>query len=162
MKGELLTTYMKLYMELEGLKFPGILIESAYSNLANFLREVPVGIRRIITREAGKSAARSFKNFLRERYKVEEVKVEDVPKVIEAFFRTSGLGEVECELEGERINLNVKDSFMLRVNSDPEIGIGQLIGVVEGFLSELSGKEVIGCVKEQSYIFVIKPKQTAL
>lgn len=152
MKGELLKAYVRLYLELEGLKFPEILIQSAYSNLVNFLKDVPVGVRRIITRDAGKKMAESFKNFLRERYKIKEINKDEIPALIEALFKFSGFGDVSCEFDGNKIKVYVKDSFMLRANSDPEISLGQFIGVLEGFISGIVGKEVVGNVKGNSYI----------
>jgi len=156
MKGEFLRAYAKIYLELEGLKFPEVLIESAYSNLANFLRDIPVGVRRITTRDAGKKVAESFKNFLRDRYKITEIKEEEVPAVVETFFQISGMGDVKCEVDGDKIRVEVKDSFMLRVNPDPNIALGQFIGVLEGFFSELLGKEVVGKIEGNSYILTIK------
>jgi predicted hydrocarbon binding protein len=155
MKGEFLRAYTRIYLELEGLKFPEVLIESAYSNLANFIRDIPVGVRRIITRDAGKKTAESFKNFLRDRYKITEIK-EEVPAVVETFFKISGMGDVKCEVDGDKIRVEVKDSFMLRANPDPNIALGQFIGIIEGFISELLGKEVVGKIEGNSYILTIK------
>jgi predicted hydrocarbon binding protein len=156
MKGEFLRAYAKIYLELEGLKFPEVLIESAYSNLANFLRDIPVGVRRITTRDAGKKVAESFKNFLRDRYKITEIKEEEVPAVVETFFKISGMGDVKCEVDGDKIRVEVKDSFMLRANPDPNIALGQFMGIIEGFISELLGKEVVGKIEGNSYILTIK------
>jgi predicted hydrocarbon binding protein len=157
MKGEFLRAYTRIYLELEGLKFPEVLIESAYSNLANFLRDIPVGVMRIITRDAGKKVAESFKNFLRDRYKITEIKEEEeVPAVVETFFNISGMGDVKCEVDEDKIRVEVKDSFMLRANPDPNIALGQLIGIIEGFISELLGKEVVGKIEGNSYILTIK------
>jgi hypothetical protein len=45
---------------------------------------------------------------------------------------------------------------MLRANPDPNIALGQFIGILEGFISELLGKEVVGKIEGNSYILTIK------
>jgi hypothetical protein len=66
------------------------------------------------------------------------------------------MGDVKCEVDGDKMRVEVKDSFMLRVNPDPNIALGQLIGIIEGFISELLGKEVVGKIEGNSYILTIK------
>ncbi len=155
MKAGILTSAVKIYTEFEGLRFPAFLIEKAYSQLANIMKDPPIGIRRLASRKAGERLGESLKNFIRERYKM-EIKQEDVPQVIQAFFQSSGFGDVSCDFNGEILKIQVKDSFILRAHQDPEIGLGQLIGIMEGFISKLLDKEVSGKVEGQSYILVIK------
>jgi len=85
-----------------------------------------------------------------------EIKEEEVPAVVETFFKISGIGDVKCEVDGDKIRVEVKDSFMLRANPDPNIALGQFIGILEGLISELLGKEVVGKIEGNSYILTIK------
>ncbi len=155
MKAGILKGAVKIYAELEGLRFPALLIEKAYSQLANIIKDPPIGIRRLATRKAGERLAESLKNFIMERYKM-EIKREDVPQIIQAFFQSCGFGDVSWDFDGEILKIQVRDSFILRSHQDPEVGLGQLIGIMEGFVSKLLDKEVTGKVEGQSYIFVIK------
>ncbi len=105
----------------------------------------------IMARETGKEAARVFMDFAKV-----EVKIEDLPIILEEFFRFTGMGNVKVSISEKDVILEIMDSPLFNSSVEPEKMLRPFLGVVEGFVSQILGKETKGEVKGNSYVLRIK------
>jgi hypothetical protein len=119
----------KFLME-EGVILPKNFMFEVYSQILKVAGPF-VGLIRRGSVEAGRSAARAFK---------ENSNIQKLAELIGVFFNATGFGEIESSVEGESIRVFVKDSFLLKAHSDESKALSPLIGVLEGFVSECYGK----------------------
>ncbi len=112
---------------------------------------LPSAIRDLIARETGKGVARVFMDFAKI-----EVKIEDLPIILEEFFRFTGMGNVKVSLREKDVILEIMDSPLFNSSLEPEKMLRPFLGVVEGFVSQILGKETRGEVKGNSYVIGIK------
>ncbi len=121
----------------KGVILPKDFVTEVYSQILKIAGPFSGLIRRGSV-EAGRSAARAFK----ENSKVENVDLQTLSEIIVIFFKAAGFGEIDVSLEGNNINLFVKDSFLLKAHPDEEKALSPLLGAIEGFTSEYLNRNV--------------------
>jgi hypothetical protein len=68
----------------------------------------------------------------------------------------TGIGKVKVSMSGNEILLEFIDSPLFKSSLEPKDILRPFLGVVEGFLSQILGKEVKGEVRDRSYILKVK------
>ena len=111
----------------------------------------PHGPRDWMAREAGKEFAKAFLDSLGGR-----INEEEIPKLLEEIYDFTGMGKVKASINGREIRLEFLDSPLFNSSLAPEEILRPFLGVVEGFVSYILGKEAKGKVKGKSYIIMIK------
>ncbi len=99
--------------------------------------DLPSAIRDLIARETGKGVARVFMDFAKIEVK-------------------TGMGNVKVSLREKDVILEIMDSPLFNSSLEPEKMLRPFLGVVEGFVSQILGKETRGEVKGNSYVIGIK------
>jgi hypothetical protein len=80
----------------------------------------------------------------------------EIPELLEKIFDFTGMGRVKVSMNGDEILLEFIDSPLFKSSLEPKQILRPFLGVVEGFLSGILGKEVKGEVKDKSYILKVK------
>jgi hypothetical protein len=109
------------------------------------------GPRDWMAREAGKSYAQAFMDSVGG-----EIDLGEIPELLEKIYDFTGMGKVKVSINGNEILLEFIDSPLFKSSLEPKEILRPFLGVVEGFLSQILGKEVKGEVKDRSYILKVK------
>jgi hypothetical protein len=109
------------------------------------------GPRDWMAREAGKRYAQAFMDSLGG-----EIDPGEIPELLEEIYGFTGMGKVKVSINGDEILLEFIDSPLFKSSLEPQEMLRLFLGVVEGFLSQILGKEVKGEVKDKSYILRVK------
>jgi hypothetical protein len=109
------------------------------------------GPRDWMAREAGKRYAQAFMDSLGGK-----IDLEEIPELLEKIYDFTGMGKVKVSMNGDEILLEFIDSPLFKSSLEPQEMLRLFLGVVEGFLSGILGKEVKGEVKDKSYILKVK------
>jgi hypothetical protein len=109
------------------------------------------GPRDWMAREAGKSYAQAFMDSLGG-----EIDLGEIPELLEKIYDFTGMGKVKVSMNGNEILLEFIDSPLFKSSLEPQEMLRPFLGVVEGFLSGILGKEVKGEVRDKSYILKVK------
>jgi hypothetical protein len=112
---------------------------------------LPPGPRDWMAREAGKRYAQAFMDSLDR-----EIDLGEIPELLEKIYDFTGMGKVKVSMSGNEILLEFIDSPLFRSSLEPKEILRPFLGVVEGFLSGILGKEVKGEVRDKSYILKVK------
>jgi len=112
---------------------------------------LPPGPRDWMAREAGKSYAQAFMDSVGG-----EIDPGEIPELLEKIYDFTGMGKVKVSMNGNEILLEFIDSPLFKSSLEPEKILRPFLGVVEGFLSGILGKEVKGEVRDKSYILKVK------
>jgi hypothetical protein len=112
---------------------------------------LPAGPRDWMAREAGKRYAQAFMDSLGR-----EIDLGEIPELLEKIYDFTGMGKVKVSINGNEILLEFIDSPLFKSSLAPQEMLRPFLGVVEGFLSQILGKEVKGEVKDKSYILKVK------
>ncbi|MFZ8826611.1 MAG: hypothetical protein ACO2OT_07245 [Candidatus Caldipriscus sp.] len=111
----------------------------------------PHGPRDWMAREAGKRYAQVFMDSLGG-----EIDLGEIPELLEKIYDFTGMGKVKVSMNGNEILLEFLHSPLFKSSLPPEKILRPFLGVVEGFLSQILGKEVKGEVRDRSYILKVK------
>ncbi|MFZ8834660.1 MAG: hypothetical protein ACO2O5_10765 [Candidatus Caldipriscus sp.] len=109
------------------------------------------GPRDWMAREAGKRYAQAFMESVGG-----EIDLGEIPELLEKIYDFTGMGKVKVSINGNEILLEFIDSPLFKSSLEPQEMLRPFLGVVEGFLSGILGKEVKGEVKDRSYILKVK------
>lgn len=109
------------------------------------------GPRDWMAREAGKRYAQAFMDSVGG-----EIDLGEIPELLEKIYDFTGMGKVKVSINGDEILLEFVDSPLFKSSLEPQEMLRPFLGVVEGFLSGILGKEVKGEVKDKSYILKVK------
>jgi hypothetical protein len=109
------------------------------------------GPRDWMAREAGKRYAQAFMDSLGR-----EIDLGEIPELLEKIYDFTGMGKVKVSINGNEILLEFIDSPLFKSSLEPKDILRLFLGVVEGFLSGILGKEVKGEVRDKSYILKVK------
>ena len=109
------------------------------------------GPRDWMAREAGKRYAQAFMDSVGG-----EIDLGEIPELLEKIYDFTGMGKVRVSINGDEILLEFVDSPLFKSSLEPQEMLRPFLGVVEGFLSGILGKEVKGEVKDKSYILKVK------
>ena len=109
------------------------------------------GPRDWMAREAGKRYAQAFMDSVGG-----EIDLGEIPELLEKIYDFTGMGKVKVSINGDEILLEFIDSPLFKSSLEPQEMLRPFLGVVEGFLSGILGKEVKGEVKDKSYILKVK------
>jgi hypothetical protein len=112
---------------------------------------LPPGPRDWMAREAGKRYAQAFMDSVGG-----EIDLGEIPELLEKIYDFTGMGKVKVSINGNEILLEFLDSPLFKSSLEPEKMLSPFLGVVEGFLSGILGKEVKGEVRDKSYILKVK------
>ena len=112
---------------------------------------LPPGPRDWMAREAGKGYAQAFMDSLGG-----EIDLGEIPELLEKIYDFTGMGKVKVSINGNEILLEFIDSPLFKSSLEPKDILRPFLGVVEGFLSGILGKEFKGEVKDKSYILKVK------
>jgi len=112
---------------------------------------LPPGPRDWMAREAGKRYAQAFMDSVGG-----EIDLGEIPELLEKIYDFTGMGKVKVSINGDEILLEFLDSPLFKSSLEPEKMLRLFLGVVEGFLSGILGKEVKGEVRDKSYILKVK------
>ncbi|MDT7903663.1 MAG: hypothetical protein RQ967_00400 [Candidatus Caldipriscus sp.] len=112
---------------------------------------LPPGPRDWMAREAGKRYAQAFMDSVGG-----EIDLGEIPELLEKIYDFTGMGKVKVSINGNEILLEFIDSPLFKSSLEPEKMLRLFLGVVEGFLSGILGKEVKGEVRDKSYILKVK------
>jgi hypothetical protein len=128
---------------------PKDLIVYLFENAAKI--GLPPGPRDWMAREAGKRYAQAFMDSVGG-----EIDLGEIPELLEKIYDFTGMGKVKVSMNGNEILLEFIDSPLFKSSLPPQEILRPFLGVVEGFLSVILGKEVKGEVKDRSYILKVK------
>jgi hypothetical protein len=109
------------------------------------------GPRDWMAREAGKRYAQAFLDSLGG-----EIDFREIPELLEKIYDFTGMGKVKVSMNKDEILLEFIDSPLFKSSLEPKEILRPFLGVVEGFLSGILGKEVKGEVRDKSYILKVK------
>ena len=109
------------------------------------------GPRDWMAREAGKRYAQAFMDSVGRK-----IDLGEIPELLEKIYDFTGMGKVRTSMNGNEIILEFIDSPLFKSSLEPQEMLRLFLGVVEGFLSVILGKEVKGEVKDKSYILKVK------
>jgi hypothetical protein len=109
------------------------------------------GPRDWMAREAGKRYAQDFMDSVGRK-----IDLGEIPELLEKIYDFTGMGKVKVSMNGDEILLEFIDSPLFKSSLEPQEMLRHFLGVVEGFLSGILGKEVKGEVKDRSYILKVK------
>ena len=109
------------------------------------------GPRDWMAREAGKRYAQAFMDSVGG-----EIDLGEIPELLEKIYDFTGMGKVKVSINGNEILLEFVDSPLFKSSLEPQEMLRLFLGVVEGFLSQILGKEVKGEVRDRSYILKVK------
>jgi len=112
---------------------------------------LPPGPRDLMAREAGKRYAQAFMDSVGGK-----IDLGEIPELLEKIYDFSGMGKVKVSLNGNEILLEFLHSPLFKSSLDPQKILRPFLGLVEGFLSGILGKEVKGEVRDKSYILKVK------
>jgi hypothetical protein len=112
---------------------------------------LPPGPRDWMAREAGKRYAQAFMDSVGGK-----IDPGEIPELLEKIYDFTGMGKVKVSMNGNEILLEFLDSPLFKSSLEPEKMLKPFLGVVEGFLSQILGKEVKGEVRDKSYILKVK------
>jgi len=112
---------------------------------------LPPGPRDWMAREAGKRYAQAFMDSVGGK-----IDPGEIPELLEKIYDFTGMGKVKVSINGNEILLEFIDSPLFKSSLEPEKMLRLFLGVVEGFLSGILGKEVKGEVRDKSYILKVK------
>jgi hypothetical protein len=112
---------------------------------------LPPGPRDWMAREAGKRYAQAFMDSLGR-----EIDPGEIPELLEKIYDFAGMGKVKVSMNKDEILLEFLDSPLFKSSLEPKEMLRLFLGVVEGFLSGILGKEVKGEVRDRSYILKVK------
>jgi hypothetical protein len=104
-----------------------------------------------MSREAGKRYAQAFMDSVDG-----EIDLGEIPELLEKIYDFTGMGKVKVSINGNEILLEFLHSPLFNSSLEPKEILRPFLGVVEGFLSGIVGKEVKGEVKDKSYILKVK------
>lgn len=122
------------FLKEEGIILPKDFVKEVYSQILRFAGPLS-GLIRKGSKEAGKRAAKALINKV-------EIPKEQLPEIIKEFFSQAGFGDINISLEGNVLNIDVIDTFLLESHNDENKALSPLVGAIEGFIEELFGKEV--------------------
>lgn len=109
------------------------------------------GPRDWMAREAGKRYAQAFMDSVGGK-----IDPGEIPELLEKIYDFTGMGKVKVSINGNEILLEFLDSPLFKSSLEPKEMLRLFLGVVEGFLSGILGKEVKGEVRDKSYILKVK------
>jgi hypothetical protein len=109
------------------------------------------GPRDWMAREAGKRYAQAFMDSVGG-----EIDLGEIPELLEKIYDFTGMGKVKVSINGNEILLEFLHSPLFKSSLEPQEMLRLFLGVVEGFLSGILGKEVKGEVRDRSYILKVK------
>jgi hypothetical protein len=109
------------------------------------------GPRDWMAREAGKRYAQAFMDSVGG-----EIDLGEIPELLEKIYDFTGMGKVKVSINGNEILLEFLHSPLFKSSLEPKEILRPFLGVVEGFLSQILGKEVKGEVRDKSYILKVK------
>jgi len=112
---------------------------------------LPPGPRDWMAREAGKRYAQAFMDSVGG-----EIDLGEIPELLEKIYDFTGMGKVKVSMNGNEILLEFIDSPLFKSSLETQEMLRYFLGVVEGFLSVILGKEVKGEVKDRTYILKVK------
>jgi hypothetical protein len=112
---------------------------------------LPPGLRDWMAREAGKRYAQAFMDSVGGK-----IDPGEIPELLEKIYDFTGMGKVKVSINGNEILLEFLDSPLFKSSLEPQKILRPFLGVVEGFLSQILGKEVKGEVRDKSYILKVK------
>jgi hypothetical protein len=112
---------------------------------------LPPGPTDWMAREAGKRYAQAFMDSVGG-----EIDLGEIPELIEKIYDFTGMGKVKVSINGNEILLDFLHSPLFKSSLEPKEILRPFLGVVEGFLSGILGKEVKGEVRDRSYILKVK------
>jgi hypothetical protein len=112
---------------------------------------LPPGPRDWMAREAGKRYAQAFMDSVGG-----EIDLWEIPELLEKIYDFTGMGKVKVSMNGDEILLEFIDSPLFKSSLEPKEMLRLFLGVVEGFLSGILGKEVKGEVRDRTYILNVK------
>ncbi len=112
---------------------------------------LPPGPRDWMAREAGKRYAQAFMDSVGGK-----IDPGEIPELLEKIYDFTGMGKVKVSINGNEILLEFIDSPLFKSSLEPQEILRPFLGVVEGFLSQILGKEVKGEVRDKSYILKVK------
>jgi hypothetical protein len=104
-----------------------------------------------MAREAGKRYAQAFMDSVGG-----EIDLGEIPELLERIYDFTGMGKVKVPINENEILLDFLHSPLFKSSLEPQEILRPFLGVVEGFLSQILGKEVKGEVKDKSYILNVK------
>jgi len=110
----------------------------------------PHGPRDWMAREAGKRYAQAFMDSLGGK-----IDLGEIPELLEKIYDFTGMGKVKVSMNGNEILLEFIDSPLFKSSLEPKEMLRLFLGIVEGFLSGILGKEVRGEVRDRSYILKV-------
>jgi hypothetical protein len=128
---------------------PKDLIVYLFENAAKI--GLPPGPRDWMAREAGKRYAQAFMDSLGGK-----IDLGEIPELLEKIYDFTGMGKVKVSINGDEILVEFIDSPLFKSSLEPKDILRPFVGVVEGFLSGILGKEVKGEVRDKSYILKVK------
>jgi hypothetical protein len=109
------------------------------------------GPRDWMAREAGKRYAQALMDSLGGK-----IDLGEIPELLEKIYDFSGMGKVKVSMNGDEILMEFIDSPLFKSSLEPQKILRPFLGLVEGFLSGILGKEVKGEVRDRSYILKVK------
>lgn len=112
---------------------------------------LPPGPRDWMAREAGKRYAQAFMDSVGGK-----IDPGEIPELLEKIYDFTGMGKVKVSINGNEILLEFLDSPLFKSSLEPKEMLRLFLGVVEGFLSGILGKEVKGEVRDKSYILKVE------
>jgi hypothetical protein len=112
---------------------------------------LPPGPRDWMAREAGKRYAQAFMDSVGG-----EIDLWEIPELLEKIYDFTGMGKVKVSMNGDEILLEFLHSPLFKSSLEPKEMLRLFLGVVEGFLSGILGKEVKGEVRDRTYILNVK------
>jgi hypothetical protein len=111
---------------------------------------LPAGPRDWMAREAGKRYAQAFMDSLGGK-----IDLGEIPELLEKIYDFTGMGKVKVSMNGNEILLEFLHSPLFKSSLEPQEMLRLFLGVVEGFLSGILGKEVKGEVRDRYYILKV-------
>jgi hypothetical protein len=104
-----------------------------------------------MAREAGKRYAQAFMDSVGRK-----IDLGEIPELLERIYDFTGMGKLKVSINGNEILLEFLHSPLFKSSLEPQEMLRIFLGVVEGFLSQILGKEVKGEVRDRSYILKVK------
>jgi hypothetical protein len=123
------------FLKNEGVILPKDFVVEVYAQVLKFAGGL-AGLLQAGSKKAGVSAAKALAPYISE-----EEAASNLKEIVEEFFRRAGFGEIEVEVNGDEIVLDVKDSFLLKAHKRPDVALRPLIGAAEGFIGEVMGRK---------------------
>ncbi len=138
------------FLKNEGVILPKDFVVEVYAQILKFAGGL-AGLLQAGSKKAGVSAAKALSPYISESEAASNLK-----ELVEEFFRKAGFGDIEVQVGGSEIVMEVKDSFLLKAHKKPDVALRPLVGAAEGFIGEVMGRKTRTKVEGNRIVIELK------